>query len=614
MNRDPHDPDFMQLRVGTGTLPLDADFRWPQKRFSVESDELVDMARRLSERPPKLEGAPIAIDLLEHWTCGIVGDADSRWAAARSLICQMASLYSYRDVQIAAIVPRAERSQWEFLLGLPHTLAEDGKTRLVASDLAGVRELGAWLSRTVAPRRMAEGSHGPVDFAPYVPVLCADRDLEADSDVLASLVELRENLGVSLLFLSPDIGGLPAETALVVELAQDKSRLYVRSDVSGTEQHFAPDAPFSQAEALQMARALSRVDLGGGDEAFALPTSLGFLECLGAEDVSGLSVESRWEQADSSRSLAAQFGVDSRGMPAVLDPHESFDGPHGLVAGTAGSGKSEFLITWILSTYVRFPPEHVAFVLVDYKGGGLADAFDREGLELPHLAGTVTNLDGASVARSLASIQAELVRRQRMFADAKRLTGDATMDISSYQRHYAAGDLTEPMPHLFLVADEFAELKQQEPEFLDALVSAARIGRSLGVHLVLATQRPTGVVTDQISANSRFRVCLRVADASDSKEMVRRPDAAALEGAGRLIMLVGYDERLITAQAAWAGGTYEPGVAKGDESVELCDASGARVASAAPAAQRSEESGVTELDAVLGELRRAAAGRHVRRL
>lgn len=614
MNRDPHDPDFMQLRVGTGTLPLDADFRWPQKRFSVESDELVDMARRLSERPPKLEGAPIAIDLLEHWTCGIVGDADSRWAAARSLVCQMASLYSYRDVQIAAIVPRAERSQWEFLLGLPHALAEEGKTRLVASDLAGVRELGAWLSRTVAPRRMAEGNHGPVDFAPYVLVLCADRDLEADSDVLASLVELRENLGVSLLFLSPDIGGLPAETALVVELAQDKSRLYARSDVSGTEQHFAPDAPFSQAEALQMARALSRVDLGGGDEAFALPTSLGFLECLGAEDVSGLSVESRWAQADSSRSLAAQFGVDSRGMPAVLDPHESFDGPHGLVAGTTGSGKSEFLITWILSTCVRFPPEQVAFVLVDYKGGGLADAFDREGLELPHLAGTVTNLDGASVARSLASIQAELVRRQRMFADAKRLTGDATMDISSYQRHYAAGDLTEPMPHLFLVADEFAELKQQEPEFLDALVSAARIGRSLGVHLVLATQRPTGVVTDQISANSRFRVCLRVADASDSREMVRRPDAAALEGAGRLIMLVGYDERLITAQAAWAGGTYEPGEAKGDESVELCDASGARMASAAPAAERSEESGVTELDAVLGELRRAAAGRHVRRL
>lgn len=158
----------------------------------------------------------------------------------------------------------------------------------------------------------------------------------------------------------------------------------------------------------------------------------------------------------------------------------------------------------------------------------LADAFSREGLRLPHLAGTVTNLDGAEVARSLASLRAELVRRQALLAGAKRTTGDATMDVSSYQRHFAAGELSEPMPHLFVVADEFAELKAQEPEFMDGLVSAARIGRSLGVHLVLATQKPTGVVSDQIQANSRFRVCLRVADAADSREVIRRPDAAAL--------------------------------------------------------------------------------------
>ncbi|MFZ2756174.1 MAG: FtsK/SpoIIIE domain-containing protein, partial [Atopobiaceae bacterium] len=149
-----------------------------------------------------------------------------------------------------------------------------------------------------------------------------------------------------------------------------------------------------------------------------------------------------------------------------------------------------------------------------------------------------------------ASLQAELVRRQRMLAEAKATTGDATMDVSSYQRHYAAGDVAEPMPHLFVVADEFAELKAQEPDFMDGLVSAARIGRSLGVHLVLATQKPTGVVSDQIAANSRFRVCLKVADAADSKEMIRRPDAAQLKGPGRLILLVGYDERLCLGQAA----------------------------------------------------------------
>ncbi|WP_156900990.1 FtsK/SpoIIIE domain-containing protein, partial [Olsenella profusa] len=571
MGRGPRDADFMQLRVGTGTLPLEADFRWPETRFSLDADDLVEMARRLSDRPPMLEDVPVAVDLLEDRTLGVAGDPASRWALARSLVLQVAALYAPTDVRIAAIVGEGERDEWGFLAQLPHTLSADGRMRLVATDAAGVRELGALLAREAAGRRGgAEGGR--------CLLLCSDRGLWEASDVVADLLEAEKDLGVSLVFLAPDVAGLPSETVRVAEVGPREGRLYAREDASSTLVDLVMDAPVAPAEAARAASALARVGLGAGDAAFALPSSLGFLEMYGVRDAADLSVGARWERADASRSLAAPFGVDARGMPAVLDPHEAFDGPHGLVAGTTGSGKSELLVSWILSTCVAFPPEQASFVLVDYKGGGLADAFSRGGMKLPHLAGTVTNLDGAEVARSLASIRAELVRRQRMLAGAKRATGDATMDVSSYQRHWAAGDVAEPMPHLFVVADEFAELKQQEPEFLDALVSAARIGRSLGVHLVLATQRPTGVVTDQIQANSRFRVCLRVADAADSKEMVRRPDAAALEGAGRLILLVGYDERLLQAQAAWAGGPYDPAGAGGDRAVEAAGSPGAPVA------------------------------------
>lgn len=271
-----------------------------------------------------------------------------------------------------------------------------------------------------------------------------------------------------------------------------------------------------------------------------MPESLGFMEMFKTDNVLQLNVPDRGRNHDSSRSLAAPVGLGGKGELIDLDLHEDAHGPHGLIAGTTGSGKSEFIITWVLSMCVNYSPDEAAFVLIDYKGGGLAGAFDNERYRLPHLAGTITNLDGAAVARSMVSIQSELKRRQALFNEACDITGEATMDIGKYISYWRQGVLKDPCPHLFVVADEFAELKQQEPAFMDELVSAARIGRSLGLHLVLATQKPTGVVSDQISSNARFRVSLKVADASDSREMIRRPDAE--KGLDFLSDFIKYDQ------------------------------------------------------------------------
>ena len=228
----------------------------------------------------------------------------------------------------------------------------------------------------------------------------------------------------------------------------------------------------------------------------------------------------------------------------TLDLHQKAQGPHGLVAGMTGSGKSEFIITYILSLAVNYHPDEVAFLLIDYKGGGLAGAFeDKErGIRLPHLLGTITNLDGAMITRSLLAIESEMKRRQRIFNEVKSKTGESSIDIYSYQSLYRNKVLEEPMPHLFIIADEFAEMKQQEPEFMDKLISIARIGRSLGVHLILATQKPSGVVNEQIRSNTKFRVCLKVQDKADSMDMLKRPEAAALKDTGRFYLQVGYDE------------------------------------------------------------------------
>ncbi|HEY0240771.1 MAG TPA: type VII secretion protein EssC [Friedmanniella sp.] len=197
---------------------------------------------------------------------------------------------------------------------------------------------------------------------------------------------------------------------------------------------------------------------------------------------------------------------------------------------------------------VSFHPHDVAFLLIDYKGGGMANLF----ADLPHLLGTITNLDGAQSMRALVSINAELKRRQRVFA------ASGVNHINQYQKLHKNGDVTEPMPHLFLISDEFAELKSEQPEFMDELVSTARIGRSLGIHLILATQKPSGVVNDQIWSNSKFKLALKVADRSDSMEIIKTPDAAEITLPGRAYLQVGNNEIYELFQSAWSGADYAP--------------------------------------------------------
>ena len=276
--------------------------------------------------------------------------------------------------------------------------------------------------------------------------------------------------------------------------------------------------------------------------------------------VEQLNILNRWRMNDPTKSLSAPVGIDKSRELFKLDLHEKAHGPHGLIAGMTGSGKSEFIISYVLSMALNYHPYEVSFVLIDYKGGGLTGAFENKetGIKLPHLAGTITNLDTVEMNRSLASIQSELRKRQRLFNEARDKLDESTIDIYKYQSLYRKGLVEKPISHLFIISDEFAELKDQRPEFMDQLISTARIGRSLGVHLILATQKPSGVVNDQIWSNSKFRICLRVQDKSDSMDMIKCPDAAELKTTGRFYLQVGYNELFAMGQAAWAGAQYYP--------------------------------------------------------
>ena len=309
---------------------------------------------------------------------------------------------------------------------------------------------------------------------------------------------------------------------------------------------------------MSIAKIMSNIPIEFEEGIGNIPDSISFLEMHGVGKVEQLNVLNRWNMNDPTVSLRAEIGVDNQEDIMYLDLHEKAHGPHGLIAGTTGSGKSEFIITYILSMCINYSPDDISFILIDYKGGGLALAFENNNFVLPHLAGTITNLDKAEMDRTLVSIDSEAKRRQQLFNEARDITGESTMDIYKYQRLYKEGKLKEPVSHLFIICDEFAELKAQQPDFMDNLISIARIGRSLGVHLILATQKPSGVVNDQIWSNTRFRVCLKVQDESDSKEMLKKPDAAHIMQAGRYYLQVGYDEVYALGQSGYTGAKYFP--------------------------------------------------------
>lgn len=628
MNRATTHEDFFVLRVGMGDDAARIDVSWPQSRFSLVEDPMLMRVGELARATPLLREVPITCNLATHWIVGLLGDRQRTWDFVRGLVVQVCALYSYQEVKVVVIGDKKERAEWDCLVSLGHFYAGGGDRRLVALTHAGLVELDQVIVQELEQRQeMRAELLG--DYGTYYVVVCSNAVLSERSEALQRLVKLRRNVGFSLLYLGQDVHDLPRECSFLIDLRGTHEGvgrnaraggacMFERSDVSGSLVRFEPDSFVSREQARRFALDLARARLGTRKGQALMPNSLGFLEVFEAGSVEHLNIGQRWVENDASHTLQARIGVDERGEPAFLDLHENIHGPHGLIAGTTGSGKSEFIITLVLSLCASYSPEEVAFVLIDYKGGGLAGAFCNERHQLPHLAGTITNLDGGAIRRSLVSIQSELRRRQELFNEARDLSGESTMDIYKYLALRRQGILESPLPHLVIVADEFAELKQQEPEFMDELVSAARIGRSLGIHLVLATQKPSGVVDDQIWSNSRFKIALKVADAADSREMIHRDDAAEIRRPGQYCMLIGYDESFAVGQAAYSGGPYVPTEhfeRRTDRTVELLDAEGHVVLAQRPVVRTAGRRSA-ELDVVLDRIGDAARslGVHARRL
>ncbi|HEX2945636.1 MAG TPA: type VII secretion protein EssC [Clostridia bacterium] len=547
--RMPSHEDFLEVRIGMGTVSNPIRSTVPEDHFTMEDDFLLEELKEVNKAFMYMKDVSIHVSLRENKITGLIGERKMLLDIAMSLLVQVTALHSYDEVKLFIIFPAKERERWEWVKHLPHVWAPEKSARYVASNEDEIKEVFMHLNEIVKGRveasRESDGRNIP--RLPHILVMIADQELVENQPVMRYLTALEEDYGVSSLLLYEEMGLLPKECSAFIQCTETDCSLYHRDKPEAGMLQFLPDSLAGQ-DLYKYSRELAKMKIKENASALSIPTSLTFLEMYRLGRIEQLDVKRRWRENHAYRSIEAPLGYMAGDTPFILNIHEKYHGPHGLIAGMTGSGKSEFIISFLLSLAVNYHPYEVSFILIDYKGGGMANCFNG----LPHVAGTITNLGGNQIHRSLVSIQSELKRRQRIFAEYD------VNHIDKYQQLFISNRAKEPLPHLLIISDEFAELKNQQPEFMNELVSAARIGRSLGVHLVLATQKPAGVVNDQIWSNTRFRVCLKVLDRNDSSEMLKRPDAAFIVQPGRCYVQVGNDEIFELVQSCWSGAPYIP--------------------------------------------------------
>lgn len=565
-----NDDDFLTVRIGTGQVGPDIEIGYREEEFTMQDDFLKKELEDLIKKYNYMEETPLNMSFIENRITAIIGNRSLLNNFFESLMLQIMTFHMFSELKVFIFTDESKSEDWDYLKFLPHCWDNQHETRFIASTMEERKQLASYIYHIISDRKSAiYGENGQKSsstgdkpyqqFREYYLVITDSIESTRNLDGIKELLELQDNLGFSLIIKHNRIANLPSQCSTFLNIDADVSGLFKNDLRAENQKVFNADFNTNinvESCAEQLANIYVEIPKGKHE----LPKSIGFLEMYGIGNVNQFNSLDRWKNNDPFYSLSVPVGIDQNGELFYMDIHEKAYGPHGLVAGTTGSGKSEWIITYILSLCVNFSPLEVQFVLIDYKGGGLAGSFVNQetGMRLPHLVGTITNLDKSEIRRSLLSLEAESKRRQRMFNEAREKLNDSSMNIYKYQQYYRKGMLDEPLSHLFIISDEFAELKAQEPEFLSQLVSIARIGRSLGIHLILATQKPAGVVDEQMWSNSRFKVCLRVAETADSNDMIKCPDAAFLKQTGAFYLQVGMNEFFGLGQSAYAGDKYRP--------------------------------------------------------
>ena len=499
--------DFLSLHIGYG------NYQWIPESEDHSSVEQEKEVKKLLDNS-KLRGAPILADISDAGVIGIVGNREGALALARSLVMQSVTHCGPADLTLGVFFDRGKEDEWSWTSWLPHTRQSGSSTG------------GRWIScDRDQSTAMLKNLHQSIDglLSPELLLLIDSEVLTEGRDAPARELlgygrhvnnyNQRENIHrVSGIVIASSTEQLPASCTVVIDVGEDAAATFTEPE----KRRIIEDViigGISLEDATITAHQLAQFD----DPELIIPGA-GLPGLVRLPELTGIGtpptaqkIINTWQK---STGYSTEIGVGDQGV-YTLDLVK--DGPHGLVGGTTGSGKSEFLRSLVAGLAAHNDPTRLNFILIDFKGGAAFKACER----LPHTIGTISNLDEQLANRALISLEAEMERRQRLFAS----VGEGVDNIIEYH----ATNPPEPMPRLLLVIDEFAMLAKDFPDVLTSLVSIGAVGRTLGVHMILATQRPAGVVNNDILANTNLRVALRVQSKDDSSNVIEVPDAASIE-------------------------------------------------------------------------------------
>lgn len=578
--RTPASEMFLSLRLGKGQVRLPYTIEVPALRMGEEPEGYAKAPYELKQRFDKLYNGPIITQLIKDSPVGLVS-ANPR-QVLNSFLVQLAALHSPSDLKIAIIGADGHEEFWRSARALPHTQWETAG-HMVACGYAACGELLSSLNETLTMRGDVE--EGKTKNEPHYVVLFEDARYTRTHVLYSNIV--KSNLGFSVIVCADDELSLPKECRKVLNCPEGRVYDYAGRTSNEVDIQTLTDAQAHSALAkLNTFKELRQA--GSGD----IPESVGFLETYQVSTLEQLDIGRRWTVNSTGDDLRILLGKRSPTSVFTLDISDKAHGPHGIVAGTTGSGKSVLLQTLLLSLAVNYSPEQMQFVMIDYKGGGSFNPFK----DLPHSVGFIDNLQGKkNINRALYSIRGEVHRREELFKHY------GVEDINRYIKEINPRPGAKKLGHILIVIDEFSELMDDLPDFMPELISTARVGRSVGLHMLLATQRPSNKVGPEIWSNSRYHICLRVQTREDSNDMLHRPDAAFIRGMGRGFVQVGNDELFEQIQTSYAGLPYDPAAKDPSAAARMLDELGRPLS--AKSTRKAEQ---TQMSAIIREIMAAS--------
>ena len=599
--RTPADEDFLHVRLGKGSVISDIEIQTAEKRFTIEKDNLLDLSHDIAEQYRYYDESPIGISLMEHRIIGLFGTQSETDSIIKSVIANICILHNSNDVKTAFLYTSSSQcDRNKYIHDIPHIWDSEKHNRYLSSN-----EEQTYSVLNEIYKKVCTPQHGTNNKSnPHYVIFTYTSDEIVKTSLYQVLQDNPDNIPVTIIFISRQYGELPHECQAVIQGIDNACGIYVKNSNNNRFLPFVADT-YNDRKLQYAISGLSKIEKDQISLSQEVPNKAGFLDMFRVGNIDALRIDHRWKSSKPYQSLATPIGIISDNEVLNFDIHEAFHGCHGIVAGTTGSGKSEFLQAYILSMMVNYSPKDVNFMLVDFKGGDIAIPFDG----IPHVSAVVSNLTKAMLYRAIISLQAEKNKRQILFAETARRLGMDKIDINSYQKLYKNGDVSVAVPHLIIIMDEFAQFKTQHSEYMQDLIDIAQIGRSLGIHLILATQKPAGVVDGQIWSNSRFKFCLKVLEREDSKAVLQRDEAAYITNPGRGYMQVGYNEIFNQFQSGYCRAKYIPSneyCDLEDLTISMIDVTGKHIIDETDIDESIKSSAPTQINAITEAIRKCS--------